>query len=202
MNAGQRIKSALAVLSIIALVGCSSGSPPRDNYYRLAELSTPSSFAEGPINGVIDVPPFRAAGIVNERAVLFRSGANQLSQYSYHHWFEPPGVLLQRATIRALRRANAFELVTSPEMRLDRDFELLGNLRRFEHVPATSSVFVEVEISIRRVSGNEPVILKTYVNEAAAPGRGVEAAVAGISNALDSIYAELLRDLESARADL
>ena len=202
MNVHRRVKTALALLSALVLVGCGGGSPPRDNYYRLAELSAPASFSDGPINGVIDVPPFRAAGVVNERAVLFRSGANQLSQYSYHHWFEPPGALLQRATMRALRESNAFELVTSPEMRLDRDFELLGNLRRFEHVPATSSVFVEVEISVRRVRGNEPVILKTYVGEAAAPGRGVEGAVAGISNALDTIYAELLRDLESARADL
>jgi cholesterol transport system auxiliary component len=192
----------LAILGALVLSACAGGSPPRDNFYRLGELSSPVSFPGGPIEGVIDVPPFRAAGTLNERAVLFRSGANQLSQYSYHHWFEPAGVLLQRATIKALRRVEAFEMVTSPEMRLDRDYELLGNLRRFEHIPATSSAIVEVEISVRLVRGNRALILKTYAAEVPALGRGAGAAVAGLSNALDSIFIELLIDLANAREDI
>jgi len=191
----------LAIFGALALSACTSGSPPRDNYYHLSELSVSTLSADGPIEGVIDVPPFRAAGIVNERAILFRSGANQLSQYSYHHWFESPGALLQRSIIDALRRAKTFEMVTSPEMRLDRDYELLGQLLRFEHVPATSSVVVELEISVRSVRGNDALILKTYSAEVPAPGRGVDAAVEGLSEALSSIVAELLSDLASARAD-
>ena len=200
LRAGVGLSRRLLVLGVLALSACEFGSPPRDSYYRLGELSTSTSLPGGPIEGVVDVPPFRAAGIVNERAILFRDGPNQLAQYSYHHWFEPPGALLQRAAIDVLRRANAFESVTSPELRLDRDYELLGNLRRLEHVPASSSVIVEVDISVRRVRGNHALILKTYAVEAPAQGRGVDAAVAGFSKALDSIFAELLNDLAAVRA--
>lgn len=201
VGVGAHLRRGLLVLSILALSSCSMGSPPRDNFYHLALVSEIAPLSGGPIGGVIDVPPFRAAGIVNERAILFRSGANQLSQYSYHHWFETPGALLQRATISALRRAEAFEMVTSPEMRLDRDYELLGNLRRFEHVPATSSVIIELEISVRLVRGNEAVVLKTYSAEVPVSGRSVDAAVAGLSEALESIFGELVDDLAQARTD-
>lgn len=202
MSARLRIVHGLVALGAFALFGCMSGSPPRDNFYHLSELSVSTLSADGPIEGVIDVPPFRAAGIVNERSILFRSGSNQLSQYSYHHWFEPPGVLLQRSIIDALRRAKAFEMVTSPEMRLDRDYELLGHLRRFEHVPAASSAIVELEISVRSVRGNDALILKTYSAEIPVSGRGVDAAVAGLSEAMSSIVAELLGDLSRVRADI
>lgn len=200
VKAGINLSRRFAVLGVLVLTACMSG-PPRDNFYHLTELPVSAPLPGGPIEGVIDVPPFRAAGIVNERAILFRTGANKLSQYSYHHWFEPPGALLQRAVIDALRRAEAFEMVTSPEMRLDRDYELLGNLRRFEHVPATSSAIVEMEISVRLVRGNEAIVLKTYSAEIPTSGGGVDGAVAGLSGALGSIFAELMGDLAQARAD-
>ena len=200
-RAGAWFNRRLLVVGVLALAACSAGSVPRDSYYRLGELLTPAPLEGGPIKGVIDVPPFRAAGIVNERAILFRDGPSQLAQYSYHHWFEPPGALLQRATINTLRSASAFEAVTSPELRLDRDFELLGNLRRFEHIPATSSVVVEIDVSLRRVRGNESLILKSYSAEVSAPGNGAEAAVSGFSKALDQIFAELLHDLAKFRPD-
>jgi cholesterol transport system auxiliary component len=202
VSVGAHLRRGFLVLSILTLSACSMGSPPRDNFYRLASESAIAPLSGGPIEGVIDVPPFRAAGIVNERAILFRSGTNKLSQYSYHHWFEPPGVLLQRATINVLRGAEAFEMVTSPEMRLDRDYELLGNLRRFEHIPATSSVIVEMEITVRLVRGNEALVLKTYSAEVPASGRSVDAVVAGLSEALGSIFGELLDDLAQARANI
>ena len=71
----------LFLAGLLALGGCSVGGAPRDSFYRLAE-SSPPVLPGGPIPGVIDVPPFRAAGIINERSILFRSGTNELSQYS------------------------------------------------------------------------------------------------------------------------
>jgi cholesterol transport system auxiliary component len=201
LRAAAWLNRCLLVVGVLALAACSSGSVPRDSYYRLGELSTPAPLEGGPIPGVIDVPPFRAAGIVNERAILFRDGPSELSQYSYNHWFEPPGALLQRATIDTLRSAKAFDAVTSPELRLDRDYELLGNLRRFEHVPATSSVVVEIDVSLRRVRGNQSLILRTYSAEVPAPGPGAGAAVSGFSKALDQIFTELLNDLMEFKLD-
>lgn len=192
---GAKLWRRLLILGVLVLPACGGG--PRDSYYLLGDLTPPAPLVGGPIEGVIDVPAFRAAGIVNERAILFRSGPNQLAQYSYHHWFEPPGILVQRAIKDTLLRANAFDAVTSPELRLDRDYELLGSLQRFEHVPASSSIVVEVEISVRRVDGNQGLVLKTYSVDVPAPGQGVEVAVSGFSKALDLIFAEFLTDLSA-----
>ena len=193
LKIGNKLCRKLTILGVLVLTACGGG--PRDSYYLLGDLTPPAPLEGGPIEGTIDVPAFRAAGIVNERAILFRSGPNQLAQYSYHHWFEPPGILLQPAIKDTLLRANAFDVVTSPELRLDRDYELLGNLQRFEHVPANSSIVVEVEISVRRVEGNKGLVLKTYSVDVPAPGQGVDAAVSGFSKALDLIFAEFLTDL-------
>lgn len=198
-NSSASVGRRFFVLGTLALSACVGGSPPRDTYYRLGEIDLPLPMPGGPIEGVLDVPPFRAAGIINERALLFRDGPSQLSQYSYHHWFEPTGALLQRVTIDTLRRAQAFDAVTSPELRLDRDFELLGNIRRFEHVPAESSVVVEIEVSLRQVRGNHALILKTYIAEAPVAGSGVPAAVAAFTAALESVFGDLLNDIAALK---
>ncbi|MEQ9448906.1 MAG: hypothetical protein RLN70_08365, partial [Rhodospirillaceae bacterium] len=57
------------VASVLAfsLAACGGGSgAPRDSYYRVGEISVPSGALSAPVPGTIDVPPFRASGIVNE----------------------------------------------------------------------------------------------------------------------------------------
>jgi ABC-type uncharacterized transport system auxiliary subunit len=186
--------------ALLALGACSSSGPvPRDTYYRLGAAAPAMVRAGGPIEGVLEVPPFRAAGIVNERAILYRDGPRQLAQYTYHDWMEAPTVMLQRGLIGVLRQAQAFTQVTSPEMRLDRDFELIGDLRQWEHVRETgmSSVAIEVEISIRRVRDNTQVLLKTYKASEATQGDTVDAAVSAFTRGMDSIYAAVLTDLQA-----
>ena len=107
--------------------------------------------------------------------------------------------MLQRAAIDALRASEAFEAVTSPELRLDRDYELLGNIRRLEHVPSSSSVIVEIDVSLRRVRGNEALILKTYEADAPTSGGGAAGAVAGFSQAVSAIFTAMLNDIAAVR---
>jgi ABC-type uncharacterized transport system auxiliary subunit len=190
-------RRAAICLALLALAACTSAPVPRDTFYRLGAPAPVIERAGGPIEAVIEVPPFRAAGIVNERAILYRDGPRQLAQYSYHDWMEAPTMMLQRGLVGVLRQAQSFTQVTTPEMRLDRDFELMGNLRQWEHVRETgmSAVAIEIEISIRRVRDNTQVLLKTYKASEATQGEAVDAAVAAFTRGMDSIYAALLTDL-------
>ena len=153
-----------ASLGILALAGCASDPVPRDTFYRLGEPATPVVRAGGPLSGVAEVPPLRAAGIVNERAILYRDGPRQLAQYSYHAWSEAPALMLQQSLIGVLRQAQVFDAIVSPEMRLNRDFEFWGDIRQWEHVRGVGqgSAAIEVEISVRRLRGNRQLLSKTY----------------------------------------
>ena len=189
----------LAVMAAGLLSACSSDPVPRDTFYRLGPAATPAPLAGGPIKGTVEVPLFKAQGIINERAVLYRESARELAQYSYHAWLEPPSVMLQRVFVEALRNAQAFTTVASPEMRADRNYELMGNIREWEHVlPQGGSgpaVAIAVDIALRRVAGNQEVIVKTYRVTEPASGESVDAAVAAFTSGLDKVMAQVLTDL-------
>ncbi len=199
----RRWLQAGAALGLLTLAACSSDPVPRDTFYRLGPPAVPAARAGGPITGVAEVPPFRAAGIVSERAILFRDSPDQLQQYTYHAWAEPPALMLQRSLIGVLRQAQAFGTVATPDMRPDRDYELRGDLRQLEHVRGAgrSTVAMEIELAVRRVRGNQQVLLKTYRAEEPVPDGSVGGAVAAFTRGLDSIYGAFLADLAALPKD-
>ena len=185
----------LASTALLLLAACSSDPVPRDAFYRLGGAAAVAPRAGGPIRGGLEIPPLRAAGIVNERAILYRDSPTRLEQYSYHAWIEPPAALVQRALIDVLRQNQAFERIVSPDMRLDRDYELGGDLRRWEHVRGENAAAIEIEISIRRIRGNQQVLLKTYSANVPAQGESIDAVVAAFTRGMYSISAALMADI-------
>ncbi len=189
----------LSLLAMAPLVACSSDPVPRDTFYRLGAPATPAVLAGGPVKGTVEVPLFKAQGIINERAVLYRQAARELSQYSYHAWLEPPSVMLQRVFVGALRDAQAFTAVATPDMRLDRNYELTGNILEWEHVLPQGgngpAVAIALEIGLRRVAGNQQVIMKTYRVTEPAAGESVDAATMAFTSGLDKVVAQFLADV-------
>ena len=193
-------RRAVAVLAMGALAACSSDPVPRDVFYRLGAPATAPARAGGPIAGTLEVAPLRSAGIVNERAILYREGATQLLQYSYHSWVEPPTAMLQRSLIEVLRTAQAFQNVVSPDMRLDRDYEIRGELKQWEQVRATNTVAIDMEFTLRRVRDNQLLLLKSYRSDMPAAGEGIEAVTAAFTRGTDAIFAQMLADLAALPA--
>ena len=189
------LTGALSSLTVVAVAACSSEPVPRDSYYRLGTPTVSQQRSGGPIKGVVEVPPLRGAGLVNERAILYRDTPQQLAQYSYHAWIEPPSGMLQQSLIDALRQAQAFDTVVSPEMRLDRDFEMFADLQQWEHVRGENVAAIEIEIALRRVQGHRQLLLKTYRAKEPAAGAGIDAVVGAFTRGMDSIYKELIADL-------
>ncbi|MHB1205393.1 MAG: ABC-type transport auxiliary lipoprotein family protein [Rhodospirillaceae bacterium] len=187
------------VAAAALLSACSSDPVPRDTFYRLGPAATPAPLAGGPIKGTVEVPLFKAEGIINERAILYRESARELAQYNYHAWLEPPSVMLQRAFLEGLRSAQAFSTVAAPEMRLDRDYELIGNIREWEHVlpqgGAGPAISIAIDLGLRRVAGNQEVLIKTYRAAEPAADESVDAAVAAFTVGVDKILAQFLADL-------
>ena len=191
----QFVAGMAAGLAAGALSACAGDPPPPETFYRLGDAAPAPALAGGPIRGILDVPQVRTQGIVGGRAILYRSAPEQVIAYHYHAWQEPTGVMMQRALLDALRDAQAFETVATPEMRLDRTHELMGDLLRLEHVlSGAGSVVVEIEVSLRRIAGNRLLLSKTYRAEEPS-GAAMTAAVAAFTRAVGKITAALLADL-------
>jgi ABC-type uncharacterized transport system auxiliary subunit len=180
---------------LAALSACGTADPPPpETFYRLGDPAPVQPLAGGPIRGIVDVPQVRTQGVVGGRAILYRNAPDQVIAYHYHAWQEPTGVMMQRALLDALRAAQAFDTVATPEMRLDRTYELMADLLMLEHVLSGGTVVVEMEMSLRRIAGNRQLLLKTYRAEEAA-GATVASAIPAFTRAVDKITAALLADL-------
>ena len=188
----------IAGLLASALTACAADPPPPETFYRLGAPAPVQALAGGPIKGIVDVSQVRTQGVVGGRAILYRNAPDQVIAYHYHAWQEPTGVMMQRALVDALRSARAFETVATPEMRLDRNYELQGDLLTLEHVLAGGggSVVVEIEITLRRIAGNQQLLMKTYRAEEPA-GAAVGSTIPAFTRAVDKITAALLADLSA-----
>lgn len=186
----------LALLSVLALAACSADPVPLDSYYRIS-VTTPPARTGGPITGVAEVPPMRGEGVVNDRAILYRVSASELRRYSYHFWSDSPTAMLQGGLVDALRGAGAFTSVVTPEMRVNRDFEVLGRVAKLEHdtTGGGAKVVVEIEISVRAVRDGRQLLLKTYTAEAPASSTSVADAVSAFSQAFSKIASDFIADL-------
>jgi cholesterol transport system auxiliary component len=184
------------VVSALGLAACSADPVPLDTFYRL-RASNPPARAGGPLKGVAEVPPLRGEGIINERAILYRVSGTELRQYSYHFWADTPSAITQSELIAALRKAGAFESVVKPEMRVNRDYEVLGHINKFEHDTggSRSQVVVEIELSVRRLDGSRPLLMKTYTAAVDAAGSSVAAAVDAFTEAFSQIATAFVADL-------
>ena len=107
--------------------------------------------------------------------------------------------MLQRGLVDALRAAQIFEMVATPDMKLNRDYEVMGTLRKLENDLARGEghAVVEVEMGVRKVSGNKVLILKVYNADVAVPGGSMPGVVAGFSAALGQIVGQFIADLGS-----
>ena len=190
-----KINRRTALASILAVAACSSGPVPTDTFYRLRSANPPSRVG-GPVKGVAEVLPLRGEGIINERAILYRVSETELRQYTYHFWADVPAAMLQNELIGALRKANAFDSVVKPELRLNRDFEIAGRISKLEHDTAgTAKAILEIEFSVRRVAGNRQALMKTYTAEVDAAGSSVAAVVDAFSEAFGHVVTAFVADL-------
>jgi ABC-type uncharacterized transport system auxiliary subunit len=190
-------RAAVAALALV-LAGCGGGSVPPDVYYRLNAPADVALRAGGPMAGTVDVAPFRAEGLLNDRAIVYRTAADTFAGYSYHFWWAAPGALLQQSLVDVLRRAKAFDIVATPELRLDRTYEIVGRVRRLEHTGG--AVAVEIELLLRVARSGAPLLFKTYTQDVRTADPSVPAAVAAFSAAVNAIWAAFLADLAGVRA--
>lgn len=193
--------TALMLVVGILIAGCASQPPvPSDKFYRLQAVfaSTPSPSVKFP--GTFEVERFTADGLTAGRPIVYvkSDDPNQLQEYHYHFWTQPPTIMLRDELVTYLRQANIADSVVIPEMRLDPQYVMTGRIRKLEQVLGTPNrTRIEIEISVRQPNDGKLLFLKSYAHETEQTGPGVAAAVNGLNEALNIIYSDLLADLRA-----
>lgn len=193
------LASMMGVLMLVA--GCAAQPPvPTDKYYRLQAVFAAAPAAAPKFRGNFQVERFTADGLTAGRPIVYvdTNDANQLLEYHYHFWTQPPTIMLRDELVTYLRASKIAETVVTPEMRLDPQYVMTGRIRKMEQVLASPNrTRLELEIALRQTHDNKLVFLKSYTHETAQTQPGVSAAVVALNEALNIIYSDLLADLRA-----
>lgn len=182
------------------LAGCSEqGVPvPSDRFHRL-DVGGPATVYQTPrLSGIVEVERFRAAGVLQDRAIVFveYDNPNVMHQYNYHLWADPPTRMLQMATVDYLREAQLADQVVRTGLRIEPTYTLIGGIKKLEHVVGnSSSVVVELEFGLREHRDGNLVWVKSYTTTMKVENDNVGTATRAISEAVEEILTELSADL-------
>ena len=171
---------------------------PSDRYHRLT-TSAPATVFETPrFTGIMEVERFAAAGVLQDRAIIFveHDNPNVLHQYHYQLWADPPTRMLQMATVEYLRASHLADQVVTAGLRFDPAYTLTGDIKKLEHVIGNSSkVLIELEFGLREHQDGSLVWVKSYTVNKEVEDDSVAAATRAIGEALDEILSSLTADL-------
>jgi ABC-type uncharacterized transport system auxiliary subunit len=201
MRATRTCRRLLPALVTIAWLACASGPAPRDHFYRL-EAAAPKALASPALAGTVEVDRLRVEAVSHGRRMLYRdaSQSGEIGQHAYHHWVDPPSVMLQDQLVRYMRLAGAAETVVTPAVHVESDYLVSGRIIRMERILSGGEqrVAVEIELMLTRQEGRDLLVLETYREERVAPGAGVDQSVAAYEQAITAIFERFLADIPSS----
>jgi ABC-type uncharacterized transport system auxiliary subunit len=163
----------------VGLGACGGGRPIRYYTVELPPAPQPSTSVY-PITLLIG--RIGAPGILQDEPIAYRSGANEIGTYAYHHWVEPPVRTLKVILIRQLRASGKYQSVAELGSSAQGEFVLQGRLYDFEEVDAGSTaalVTMEFELLDRKTGK----IVWTHFYSHSEPVQGKE--ISDVVSALD-----------------
>jgi len=198
MNAMLK-RIATGAVVVLGLAACGSSAPaPQDQYYRANPGTPTANTSHAILPGVVMVERFAAEGLTSGRAINYVDPAspNQLKQYFYHHWSEPPNVMLRDTLVRYLRDSGAATTVVTPAVRVASDYTINGAVHILERRlgPPITAV-IELEFSVTDTAKGTLLHVDTYRTEMPANGATLDETISAFNAGLADIYGKLLADL-------
>lgn len=195
----------ILLIALTALAGCSAATIPDFTYFRLPHAQSLEQAATPLFRDPLVVDAFGADGLYGDQALIYAldPGAQQLRQYHYQLWTDPPTRILQRRLIAQLREAHASAEVTDELPASQSAIRISGIILRFDRVPTEAGGFnavVALKLRADRADG-APLLDDYYHAEVAAGGTDLKATVDAYGVALDTIFAQFYGDLRKQRAN-
>lgn len=192
----------LLILAAGFLAACAAPGPvPGDTFYRLPPIAN----AGAPVrltDDVLYVAELHVEGIQRERAILYslEPEAVVLDQYHYHFWSTTPGRLVRDHLAEYLTGVQAadqviIDPVATPGLTVRGRIEQLLHIRESD----SPSVLVTLQLRLERPDQSRPLLINNYREQVpVTDGESMEAVVHAMSEALQRIYAQFLRDSHQA----
>lgn len=187
-----------ALLALFALCGCGVPSVPDFTYFRLPRPA-PLEAAPAPLFGDIVVDVFGADGLYADQALIYAidPSAQQLRQYHYQLWTDPPTRVLQRRLIVQLRDAKIAGEITDELPASHPAVRVSGVILRFDRSPnGTGGFNATVALKLRADDADgTPMIDDYYRAELPTASTDMKATVDAYGAALDQVFAAFYADL-------
>lgn len=188
----------LLLTLVLSLSACFGSAPPvpKEQYFRLIADTGPKA-ATKPIDGVIEVPPLQAEGIMGERPLLFtKDNGLKLEQRNYAYWTDPPPAMLRDQLIAYLRATKLAKDVVPSELRVLTQYRVEGRIKRLEQlVGGKNSAVMALELALIDKTTDSIVSSGSYEVTKQADGKNIDDAVHALNAALNEILAKFVTDL-------
>ncbi len=194
------------LMASLALAGCSGILPqagkPSPPVKRFAlEYATPAAAEAAPLDAVVKVERFSAVGMLNGRAMLYRSGDYRFDLYNYYVWIDNPADMICDSITRDLRDSGLFRAAFSFRSPEQGRFRMEGALLRFFEDDEKGAAVIELSITLFDVlsadTGRKIVFQKNY-EVWQAGGRSADALAAALSAATREISGRIIQDVRAA----
>lgn len=189
---------ALAVAAGVAISACSQPAVPPDRFYRIEVADPAAEDRRAAFAATLEVERPDAAGLADGRPIVYIDSArpNEMLEYNYHFWAEPPSIMLRDQLVEYLRRTGIAETVVTEDLRVDADYSVTGKLKRLERfVGESPKVVIEIELGLRDNRDARLLHLSTYRGEAVPVGDSVSAAIDAFNAAFTDVCSLFARQL-------
>lgn len=198
MNARPIAHAVFSLIATVALAACSAPTVPDFTYYRLPRPE-PLEAAPKPLFGDIVVDVFAADGLYGDQALIYATdaGAQELRQYHYQLWTDPPTRVLQRRLIEQLRKTSVAAGVTDELPASRPSIRISGIILRFDRAPNAAGGFTAT-VALKLRADDEsgiPMLDDYYRAEKPAADATMRATVDAYGAALDQVFADFYADL-------
>ena len=198
MNARPFAHAVFAFIVTVALAACSAPTVPDFTYYRLPRPE-PLEMARTPLFGDVVVDAFAADGLFGDQSLIYATdpSAQELRQYHYQLWTDPPARVLQRRMIELLRKTNVAGEVTDELPASHPAVRISGVILRFDRAPNGAGGFTAtVALKLRADDPNGTPMLDDYYRaERPAADATMRATIDAFGAALDQVFAAFYADL-------
>ncbi|MBK8159258.1 MAG: membrane integrity-associated transporter subunit PqiC [Rhodospirillaceae bacterium] len=183
---------------LLGLAGCFGSAPPvpKEQYFRLISSSDPAPVGN-PLSGTVEVPPFKAEGVMGERPLLFtQDNGMKLEQRNYAYWTDPPPAMLRDQLIAFLGAAKLADQVVPSELRVKAQYRVEGRIKRLEQLAGTrNGGAITLELALIDKETDDIVASGIYEVTKDASGPNIDDAVHALNAGLDEIFAQFAADL-------
>lgn len=199
MTTTRRTVLAIAGLGLaLTLSGCFGSAPPvpKEQYFRLIASGEPAA-AANPLDGIVEIPPLQAEGVMGERPLLFtKDSGMKLEQRNYAYWTDPPPAMLRDQLIAYLRAAKAAPQVVPSELRVGAKYRVEGRIKRLEQNDgAKNGAVIALDLALIDKTTDSIVTSGSYEVEKDASGKNIDDAVHALNAGLNEIFAKFAADL-------